>query len=97
MDLEKILNPQITFKIIKFFHENPQAIDTAESIALWTGINIDTTEKTLKKLVDENILGEHHGISTRGYAYTQDPRVLARVDDWLSHNHAPPRDDASRT
>lgn len=87
MDLEKILNSKLSLKIIKFFIENPYCIDTAKGISIWTGMSLEKTKKTLEKLSADKIVIVHKSSSTKGYAFTPDKKIIAKIKKILKKPH----------
>ncbi len=85
MDMEKILNSNVYFKILNFFNENPNSIDTAKGISIWTGIPPDITKKSLKQLSKLKLIIEHSTLSTLGYSYTQDKSILEKIKKWIKN------------
>ena len=88
MDLEKILKSKTNLKIIKFFDQHPQCIDTAEGVSTWTGISLKTTNAALKKLIRHKIILEYKSLSTTAYAYTHDKKIATKVHNWFKSHPA---------
>lgn len=80
MNLTELLKDQIYFKILKFFSENPNSIDTPKGIATWTGQDREIVKSALDKLVKIGILTAHKVSSTTGYSYTDDPQLKKKID-----------------
>ena len=79
MSLEKCLQSEVNIKIIKFFLENPSCIDNSRGISTWINVNIEKTERALKKLVEASILIPHGEARTLAYSYTNDKKLLSRI------------------
>ena len=86
MDLGKKVKSDFTYKILKFFQENPQSIDTINGIATWTGLSYEKTKETLEELMQQEIVVEHRAATTRGYSYTQNKRIIGAVNEWIAKN-----------
>jgi len=83
MALEKTLESGIRLKIVKFFHENQASIDTPRGVATWIGEERAKVKDALEDLVSMNILCAHRATSTTGYSYTNDAKLIARIDKLL--------------
>ena len=83
MPIDKIFNCQARKKIIHFFHQNPNTIDTISGIVTWTGLSKKETIKALEELVDFSILMAHRASSTVGYAYTTDKKLIAKIKKYF--------------
>ncbi|MBU0633819.1 MAG: hypothetical protein KKA52_02020 [Candidatus Omnitrophica bacterium] len=88
MDLEKILSSNSNFRVIRFFYENPQCLDTYKNISVWTGLKLDAVKKALKNLCRHNIVVEHKNSSVPGYSFTNDTRIVAKIKSWFKQNTA---------
>ena len=75
---EQDLSP-IQRKTLKFFHENPQAVETVRGIAVWLGEEAVAAEAALEVLVKHKWLAVHESSAVKGYALTHDERVLTRI------------------
>lgn len=57
------VNTFVKWDIVRFFHDNPQTVDTAESLARYIGRDLYTVENELQELIDvdiiEQIIVEH--------------------------------------
>lgn len=73
----------VQMKIMKFFHENPAAIDTPRGISTWTAEDIKSVRTALEGLADHGMLIRHKGSTTIGYSYTQDDKVICKVAQYL--------------
>lgn len=84
MEYRKLFNAQIYCEILKFFHENPNAIDTARGVATWTNLDRKKVIAALKKLEKHSILISHKVSSTIGYSYTRNKATIKKVSDFLA-------------
>jgi hypothetical protein len=46
----------IKWEILRFLHENPNTVDSAENIAHYTGRNADAVQRELDELVESQVL-----------------------------------------
>jgi hypothetical protein len=67
------VNSFIKWDLVRFFHDNPHAADTAESIARFTGRDVRTIEDELVGLVGANVLEQREISGVKIYALVQDP------------------------
>ncbi|MFH2144819.1 MAG: hypothetical protein ABII75_02155 [Candidatus Omnitrophota bacterium] len=88
MDLEKILSSNPNLKIIRFFYENPQCLDTDKNISVWTGLKLDAVKKALKNLCRHNIIIEHKNSSVPGYSFTNNAGIVAKIKNRFKQNTA---------
>lgn len=88
MDLEKVLSSKPHFKIIRFFYENPNCLDTDKNISVWTGLKLDAVKDALKNLCRHNIIIEHKNASVSGYSFTNNARIIAKIKNWFKQNTA---------
>ena len=84
MEYRKLFNTQIYCEILKFFHENPNAIDTARGVATWTNLDRKKVMAALKKLEKHGILISHKVSSTVGYSYTRNKATVKKVSYFLA-------------
>jgi DNA-binding transcriptional regulator YhcF (GntR family) len=83
-NISKILRAPVKRKIIGFFCENPQSVDSVRGISTWINVKPEVVKKMLEELVMEGILIAHRGSSTTGYAYTQDKKIIEQIEACLS-------------
>jgi len=67
-------------KILLFFNENPNCIDTAKGISLWISWDINIIQKALNQLVEEGIITSHQTVSTTAYAYTNNKEIVKKIE-----------------
>ena len=84
MDTNKIFESPIHRKIVAFFHENQASIDTPRGIATWIEEDRTRVKKALEDLVDLKILVAHRSTSTTGYSYTDDKKLISKIDKLLA-------------
>lgn len=83
MDLDRALESGIHLKIIRFFHENQASIDTPRGVATWIGEERAKVKSALEDLVGMNILCAHRTTSTTGYSYTNDAKLISKIEKLL--------------
>jgi predicted transcriptional regulator len=71
---------EATKKILLFFNENPNCIDTAKGISLWISGDINIIQKALNQLVKEGIITSHKTASTSAYAYTNNKEIVKKIE-----------------
>jgi predicted transcriptional regulator len=67
-------------KILLFFNENPNCIDTAKGISLWISWDINIIQKALNQLVEDGIITSHQTASTTAYAYTNNKEIVKKIE-----------------
>ncbi|MBU1147512.1 MAG: hypothetical protein KKD11_04090 [Candidatus Omnitrophica bacterium] len=82
-NITALFKNDITKKILLFFDENPQCIDTAKGISVWIGCDPDKVQKVLKKLDKEKILISHKTASTQAYSYTNQKDILKKIEKYI--------------
>lgn len=85
MDLDKIFQSELHFKIISFFRENPSSLDSTKGIATWVNHKPKQVREALEELVRLNILVAHRSESVTGFAYTQDKEILKQIDNYFKN------------
>ncbi len=83
MNLKKSLKSPIYKVILRFFRDNPSAVDTARGIATWTDLELSEVRGSLKKLASLNILSEHKVTSTLGYSLARSKKNLSKIREFL--------------
>jgi len=86
MDIgKKIFTSDIHVKVIKFFHENQASIDTPRGVATWINEERSKVKTALEDLVKAKILIAHRATSTTGYSYTNDDKIISKIDKFLKN------------
>lgn len=75
-------NP-IQRKILQFFKEHPQAVETARGIATWIGSEPKAIQKALEELVNRRWLSTHQTSAVTGYALTRNERISSQIQEAL--------------
>jgi hypothetical protein len=77
------VNSFIKWDLVRFFHDNPHAADTAENIARYIGRDARSIEEELDGLVEVGVLRQNDVPGTRIYALTGENDVRALVNDFV--------------
>jgi predicted transcriptional regulator len=72
-------------KILLFFNENPNCIDTAKGISLWIGEDITIIQKALNQLVKEGVIASHQTASITAYAYTNNKKIVKKIEKYVKN------------
>lgn len=81
--IKKLFKNETIKKILLFFNENPQSIDTAKGISIWVGDEADKVCEGLDTLVKEGILVSHKTASTSAYSYTNQRDVVKKIEKYI--------------
>ncbi|MBN1640495.1 MAG: hypothetical protein JXA09_04600 [Anaerolineae bacterium] len=77
------VNSFIKWDLVRFFHENPHAADSAESIARYTGRHVDAVQPELEGLVASGVMEKRTVKGTAVYALASSPAVRALVEHFV--------------
>lgn len=84
MDYKKILSKEINSKIIKFFKNNPNSVETVDGIKGWLEVeNRITIQRALEKLSELGVLAKHESTGVNGYGLTQSEEVNEKINNYL--------------
>ena len=50
----------VKWDLIRFFHDNPYTMDTADNIARYAGRNVEVIQTDLEELAQDSVLEENH-------------------------------------
>jgi len=78
--IERLFKNEAAKKILLFFNENPQCIDTAKGISVWVGHDLEKVQRALAKLVKEGILVNHKTTSMDAYSYTNQRDMIKKIE-----------------
>lgn len=70
-------------RILRFFQENPQAVETSRGIASWLGVEPSLVEAAVGELATRRWLSIHQTSMVTGYALTNDAGLLAEIREAL--------------
>ncbi|MFH1045982.1 MAG: hypothetical protein V1727_03360 [Candidatus Omnitrophota bacterium] len=82
--LKKVCEIPLNRKVISFFHENPSTVDTSRAIAAWLNCERKEVKKALDYLVTQGILLPHRIGASTAYAYTQDKKIIFKIEKILN-------------
>ena len=66
-------------RILGFFQEHPQAVETVRGIAIWVGVESEPISEALKELLEKRWLTADETSAVTGYALTQDEHLLGQI------------------
>ncbi len=78
--IERLFKNELARKILLFFNENPQCIDTAKGISVWVGCDAGKAQKILNSLVKEGVLVNHKSMSMDAYSYTNQRDMIKKIE-----------------
>lgn len=81
--LREKVNTFVRWDLIRFFHDNPHAMDTAENIAQYIGRDVRPVEAELAGLVEDKVLKLNQNASVRVYSLSSDPSVRDVVNRFV--------------
>ena len=84
-NIKRLLKNDAARKILFFFNENPNCIDTAKGISLWIGGDVNNIQKALNQLVKEGIIASHQTASTAAYAYTNNKQIVKKIEKCIKN------------
>ena len=74
---------ELELKILRFFYEHPEAIETIRGMAVWLGGKSESLEGALQGLVHRKWISVHQSTALTGYGLTRDDRFLEQVREAL--------------
>ncbi len=77
------VNSFIKWDLIRFFHENPHTVDTAENIAKYFGRNVLTVEPELEELVTSEVMEKHFAGETPIYSLAKNEEMHQLINDFV--------------
>lgn len=81
--LQTTVNTFIKWDLLRYFHDNPHAADTAENIGRYISRETATVAKGLDGLVDSGVLRVNEVSEARVYALSSDADTLALVEQFM--------------
>ncbi len=73
----------VKWDLVRFFHDNPYAADTAENIARFAGRDARSVAKELEELVSSGVLDASTTGSTRVFRYVKDQALRDLVQTFV--------------
>jgi hypothetical protein len=77
------VNSFVKWDLVRFFHDNPHAADTADSIARYTGRDVRTIADELVGLVTVGVLEQTELSGQRIYMLTADQAMRDLISDFV--------------
>lgn len=77
------VNSFVKWDLVRFFHDNPHAADTADSIARYTGRDVRTIADELIGLVTANVLEQTELSGQTIYMLTADQNMRNLISDFV--------------
>ena len=77
------VNSFVKWDLVRFFHDNPHAADTAENIARYTGRDARTIADEIKGLVEAGVLERNEVSGMTIYMLASDPEMRELVRDFV--------------
>ena len=78
--LRKKVNSFVKWDLVRFFHDNPHAADTAENIARYTGRDLRTISGELDELAETGVLEQSLVSGQIIYSLTSDQAMCELID-----------------
>lgn len=75
-------------KVLRFFVDNPNSIDTPRGVSAWTNLSLSETRKILEELARKGLLSAYRTPSTVGYSLTGNKKTLKAVHELLKKSGA---------
>ena len=66
-------------RILRFFQEQPQAVETARGISTWIGVEMEAIAEAVQDLLKRRWLTADETSVVTGYALTRDERLLTQI------------------
>lgn len=73
----------VKWDLVRFFHDNPYAVDTADNIAQFTGRDYLSVEQELQELAERGVLECNNAGNQRIYRYIKDGEIRALVEHFV--------------
>lgn len=77
------VNSFVKWDLVRFFHDNPHAADTAENIARYTGRDVRTIADELKGLVEAGVLEKNEVSGLTIYMLVSDEAMRGLIRDFV--------------
>jgi len=81
--IKRLFKNEAARKILLFFNENPNCIDTVKGISLWISGDVNAVQKALNQLIKEGIITSHRTASTAAYAYTNNKEIVKKIEKYV--------------
>src|SRR5215813_12583272 len=77
------VNSFVKWDLVRFFHDNPHAADTADNIARYTGRDVRTITDDLAGLVEVGVLEQNELSGQKIYLLTSDGAMRDLISDFV--------------
>jgi len=77
------VNSFVKWDLVRFFHDNPHAADTADNIARYTSRDVRTITDELDGLVTTGVLEENEISGLQIYTMVGDPAMKKLIDQFV--------------
>ena len=81
--LHEKVNSFVKWDLVRFFHDNPHAADTADNIARYTGRDVRTITDDLAGLVEVGVLEQNELSGQKIYLLTSDQPMRDLISDFV--------------
>jgi len=81
--LREKVNTFVRWDLIRFFHDNAHAMDTAENIAHYIGRDVRPVEAELLGLVEDKVLKLNQTANVKVFALSSDPAIREVVNRFV--------------
>ncbi len=81
--LHHTVNSFVKWDLVRFFHDNPHTVDTAEHIAKFISRDVETVLQELDALVDAKVLKRKEVNNHQIYAFTSTKKIRQRIQDFM--------------
>lgn len=81
------VNSFIKWDLVRFFHDNPHAADTAENIARYTGRDVRTIERELLGLIESQVVVTEDLNNFKIYRLTDEETTVKLIRDFIAACH----------
>lgn len=81
------VNSFIKWDLVRFFHDNPHTVDTAENISYYIGHGVQTLEQELQGLVDAGVLDVELVAGMQVYRIVEDSEMQGLIAEFVAACH----------
>ena len=82
--LKEKVNSLVKWDLVRFFHDNPHAIDTAQNVARYTGRELASVEGELHALTTAGVPNRRTASGVSVYMLSENDEVRRLVDQFMS-------------
>lgn len=81
--LQTTLDSFVKWDLIRFFHNNPHTMDTADNIARYAGRSVDAIRTDLAELAQDGVLEESQLDDMKVYSLTSDQEIRGLLKQFV--------------